>query len=123
MHWHGYGWLPQAPPHQADHHPHTSLLMDLNRAITSMVHTLGGMEARLEHGDTQFREIKDELGEIKSKVATIEQQQQRPPAKPSLAGSVASLVPAVKEAWPFLAVLIAGGAKALGYDLSWLTTP
>lgn len=121
MNWHDYGW--PAPPHQADHH--TPFLLQLNQTISDLRHSTGRIEARLEHGDTQFKEIRDDLQRIETKVATIEASKPAEnPSKIEAAKRIAEIiVPAIKEAWPFIAVAGAASAKALGYDLSGVLGP
>lgn len=68
-----------------------------------------------------FREIRDDLQEIKGKVATIEASKPASP-KPSRLETTQKLVevviPALKEVWPFLAMTAAGVAKLLGASFS-----
>ena len=126
MNWNGYGW--PAPPPPSDHH--TPLLMQLNQAIQDLHRSSGRIEGtleqfgqRMEEGDTNFREIRQDLHHIKGEVATLKAEKKTEP-KPSRLSAFKELaevvLPAVKEAWPFLAVAGAGAAKALGYcfDLS-----
>lgn len=95
--------------------------MHLMTAISDLTHSNGRIEARLEHGDTMFQEIKDDLADVKGELSALKTAPpQGPPPRPSrilaLKSLLETLAPMVKEAWPFLAVIGAAVARWLGYD-------
>lgn len=119
MNWQGYGWPPTG-------HDHTPTLL---QAILDLKHSSGRIEATLEHiggrledGDQKFTEISADVKLLRDQVSDLKTASPHQGAsKIESARKLAEVaIPAIKEAWPFLAVAGAGTARAFGYDLSWL---
>lgn len=116
-------WAAHPPPDERPqaHDAHAPYLMHLMTAISDLTHSNGRIEARLEHGDTMFREIKGDLAEVKGELSALKTASPSvPPPRPSRILALKSLLetlgPMVKEVWPFLAVIGAVLARWLGYD-------
>lgn len=125
MHWQGNG----DPPQQVD--PHTPYLIHILEKMSTLSHSSGRIEATLDHvssrleaGDARFQTIETKLDTMTGELAAVRARPAASPSKIEETRKVAELIiPAIKEAWPFLAVAGAGASKALGYDLSWLFGP
>lgn len=122
-------WAAHPPPDERPqaHDAHAPYLMHLMTAISDLTHSNGRIEARLERGDTMFQEIKDDLADVKGELSALKTAFLQGPlsrlsrilALKSLLETLARLratARAVKEAWPFLAVIGAAVARWLGYD-------
>ncbi len=116
-------WAAHPPPDERPqaHDAHAPYLMHLMTAISDLTHSNGRIEARLEHGDTMFQEIKDELADVKGELSALKTAFLQGPLSRlsrilALKSLLETLAPMVKEAWPFLAVIGAAVARWLGYD-------
>lgn len=116
-------WAAHPPPDERPqaHDAHAPYLMHLMTAISDLTHSNGRIEARLEHGDTMFQEIKDDLADVKGELSALKTAFLQGPLSRlsrilALKSLLETLAPMVKEAWPFLAVIGAAVARWLGYD-------
>lgn len=116
-------WAAHPPPDERPqaHDAHAPYLMHLMTVISDLTHSNGRIEARLEHGDTKFQEIKDDLADVKGELSALKTAFLQGPLSRlsrilALKSLLETLAPMVKEAWPFLAVIGAAVARWLGYD-------
>ena len=112
-----------------------SLILQLNQAMADIRHSNGRIEARLEHGDSLHRHLiarmdhqDQKLDEINGRVMIVEQKQskaggQTPKLYVHAKHIQETVIPALKDAWPFLAMAAAGLARYLGYDLAGIAGP